>query len=257
MIEYVLWLRLCGIRPTWAWQWFKQWLESPKRFFSQAPQRTEEYLRYLCPMEEALAKATDQSIDAVKLTFTANRDQLPVEKRNDSRVPSTIDASPELAQLCYAIVRLLKPKTVVETGVGRGFTTSHILKALHDNGHGQLYSIELPLLSIGAERSIGCLVPESVKSRWTLMLGPSLRLLPRLLPKLSSCDVFIHDSDHGYNNQLGEYRLAWRYLPSGGVLVSDDVWNDAFLAAADAFHVHPIIVRQSKSESLIGVLIKP
>lgn len=44
----------------------------------------------------------------------------------------------------YALVRLLRPKFVVETGVSSGVSSAHFLLALSDNRRGRLHSIDLP-----------------------------------------------------------------------------------------------------------------
>ena len=44
----------------------------------------------------------------------------------------------------YLLVRLIKPKCIVETGVSAGVSSAYILQALQDNEKGMLYSIDLP-----------------------------------------------------------------------------------------------------------------
>lgn len=44
----------------------------------------------------------------------------------------------------YLTVRLIKPETIVETGVSSGSSSAYILRALYDNQKGKLYSIDLP-----------------------------------------------------------------------------------------------------------------
>lgn len=44
----------------------------------------------------------------------------------------------------YYIVRMTSPEIVVEAGVYRRIGSAFILKGLKDNGHGDLYSIDLP-----------------------------------------------------------------------------------------------------------------
>ena len=63
------------------------------------------------------------------------------------------DADTDLSDFCYVICRALRPRNVVETGVGSGVTTSFILQALAANGEGHLWSIDLP--PIGAEQFAG------------------------------------------------------------------------------------------------------
>ena len=52
-------------------------------------------------------------------------------------------APPQIGQLLYALVRAMRPTTVLEFGTGHGFSTLHIAAALRDNGEGQLVSAEL------------------------------------------------------------------------------------------------------------------
>jgi predicted O-methyltransferase YrrM len=132
--------------------------------------------------------------------------------------------------LQYAAIRALQPEIVVETGVANGVSSAHILLALQKNGRGVLYSVGLDDPQyLPAGRPLGWIVPESLKSRWNLLAGDSRALLPPLLAKLGTIDIFIHDSLHTYEHMLWEYRTAFPYLRPGGLLFSDDAaWNPAF-----------------------------
>lgn len=131
------------------------------------------------------------------------------------------DADTDLSVFCYVICRALRPRNVVETGVGSGVTTSFILQALAANGEGHLWSIDLP--PIGAEQFAGSFVPQHLRTRWTLIRGRSRDVLPRLLQDFSAVDVFLHDSLHTTRNMTFEFQTAWQKLPAGGVLLSDDI----------------------------------
>ncbi len=137
----------------------------------------------------------------------------------------------------YPMCRKLMPQIAVETGVHWGNSTAFVLQALEDNGHGHLWSIDLPnvaadpqnvtILSEGMET--GFLVPETLKSRWTLILGDARVELPRLLTNFDSLDLFHHDSLHTYEHMRFEYEEVWPKLRIGGFIVSDDVTrNHAF-----------------------------
>ena len=141
---------------------------------------------------------------------------------------------PGAAEL-YAVVRALKPGVVVETGVASGISSAHILRALAANGKGTLYSIDLPNVQEGSAvpegRTSGWMVPEALRGRWTLRIGDSRRLLPDLLRALDHVDVFLHDSDHSYENMWFEFEQAFPRLADRGLLMSDDVhlhtaWDD-------------------------------
>jgi predicted O-methyltransferase YrrM len=129
----------------------------------------------------------------------------------------------------YALVRLLEPETVVETGVADGTTSAYILQALEDNGRGRLYSIDVPSERLPPGKAPGWIVDGALRHRWTLRIGPSSELLAPLLSELRSIDVFLHDSLHTYDNMLFEYRAAWPFLKTSGLLLSHDVGrNTAF-----------------------------
>jgi predicted O-methyltransferase YrrM len=132
--------------------------------------------------------------------------------------------------LQYMAIRAFEPEIVVETGVANGVSSAHILLALQKNGRGALHSVGLndpQYLPVG--KPLGWIVPEPLKSRWNLLIGDSRGLLPSLLAKLGTIDVFIHDSLHTYDHMLWEYRTAFPYLRPGGLLFSDDAaWNSAF-----------------------------
>jgi predicted O-methyltransferase YrrM len=165
-------------------------------------------------------------------------------------------ASTELAKLCYAIGRLTSPEIIVETGIGAGVSSWANLLALHDNGRGHLYSIDLPTPNTDQLKSVGYLVPDDLRDRWSFTLGPSSKYLPSVLRDAGEIDIFLHDSRHSYTNQRFEYRAAWPYIRRGGMLISDDISNDALYEVARDFGVPPIFIDQAKAAP-IGLLVKP
>jgi hypothetical protein len=140
----------------------------------------------------------------------------------------------------YAVLRRLRPRVAVETGVANGFSTAFALLALQANGEGQLHSIDLPR-EVGREYAPGTfyegegragipggaepgwLIPPELKERWTLTLGRSQDVLPPLLDRLGPIDSFMHDSEHSFECMWFEFTTAWPALRPGGVLLSDDV----------------------------------
>jgi hypothetical protein len=163
---------------------------------------------------------------------------------------------PSLVRITASIVRLVSPETVVETGVAQGVTTASILYALELNKKGHLHSIDLPVLHEDQHSYVGRLVPDELSSRWTLELGPSRKLLERLAVRLGQFDVFLHDAEHSYESQFEEYRVAWRHLRLGGILISDDVGNPAFIEFAASVDHHPYLVGDPHASSAVGLLRK-
>jgi predicted O-methyltransferase YrrM len=142
----------------------------------------------------------------------------------------------------YAIMRLTKPRLVMETGVFDGQSSGIILQAMADNDAGQLISIDLPATDmiqgsthLMPETSLppGCqpgwAVPDHLRERYQLVLGDSKTLLPALLKENEPLDIFLHDSLHTYAHQYFEYSTAWDHIRAGGFLMSDDIyWSAAF-----------------------------
>jgi predicted O-methyltransferase YrrM len=158
----------------------------------------------------------------------------------------------------YAVLRSLRPKLAVETGVANGFSTAFTLLALQANGDGQLYSIDLPR-EVGREYAPGTfyegrgragippgtepgwLIPEALKERWALVVGRSQDELPTLLERLETIDFFMHDSEHSFDCMWFEFTHAWPALRRGGVLLSDDVnATEAFFRFAQFQRREPI-----------------
>jgi predicted O-methyltransferase YrrM len=144
-----------------------------------------------------------------------------------------------------AIIRLTKPQIVVETGVAHGYSSTVALEILKDNQEGVLHSVDFPAPHIDVASFVGSAVPTDLKDRWTLHLGPSRLVLPRLLERVEPVDIFLHDSDHSYGSQLEDYRTAWPHLRSGGVLLSDDVRNTAFIEFAAEVGQRPYLIPQT------------
>lgn len=138
------------------------------------------------------------------------------------------DCSPmwyDCCQYIYALIREYKPEIIVETGINSGFSSYFILKALCDNNIGKLYSIDPNDLCEMTGKKTGWFVSSELRDRWEIVRGFSYDSLIPLLDKLGSIDMFLHDSEHTHKTMLFEYNTAWKYLKSGGILLSDDVFS--------------------------------
>ncbi len=148
--------------------------------------------------------------------------------------------SPYFHQLVqYALVRLMQPQVVVETGGTPGNSSAFILRAMDRNGCGILHTIDLPpsgTLDAGQEqhggwiheglpagKGSGWAVPEYLRPRHRQHLGDAKDLLPQVLALVPQVDLFIHDSDHSYAHMMWEFTTAWPHVRPGGVVMSDDV----------------------------------
>ena len=107
--------------------------------------------------------------------------------------------------LLYFLVRLLKPMVIFETGVAAGWSTLSILKALHKNKQGKLYSSDFPYFRLkNPEKYIGYLVKnENNISDWFLDIRGDEIALPNFIKKIenSPIDLFHYDSDKSYDSK--------------------------------------------------------
>ncbi len=214
------------------------------------------YAERQLPVLEGIAQATGADKSVIEKYLNDLPDFLLAQKDKDPGMTIRWSATTELAATTYALIRLLRPEVVIETGVGAGVSSWTILHAMEENSVGRLVSIDLPTPNTELLPEVGYLVPRELRNRWELRIGPSQKLLPKVLEELGQIDIFLHDSRHSYSNQLREYQAAWPFIQNGGMLVSDDVSNDALYDATRDWGREPTIIGQGK-ESPIGLVRKP
>lgn len=170
---------------------------------------------------------------------------------------ATMAGDSALGRIVYAVVRATRPDTVVETGVATGVTSAYLLAALADNEHGELHSIDLPPTDMVTAGHVGAAIPAGLKRRWTYHWGSARRLLPKVLAAANGRLVFVHDSDHSYQNMAWEIRSAWQRAAAGDVIVSDDVdLNDAFLDTARDLGGEHHLIAQAEKAGTTGLLLR-
>jgi len=115
----------------------------------------------------------------------------------------------------YAFVRVLKPKTVVETGVDKGLGSIVLCAALLRNGQegfpGQYYGTDI-------NPRAGLLLAEPYSNVGRILYGDSLRCLATI----PSIDLFINDSDHSVQYEQSEYEAIAPKLGPSGVILGDN-----------------------------------
>jgi predicted O-methyltransferase YrrM len=136
------------------------------------------------------------------------------------------------AELLYFLTRLTRPTTVVETGVLHGYSSSAFLHALERNGdEGRLWSSDFPYFrERDPERLVGVLVPEELRSNWTLLLEGDRKNLPRLLEQVDRVDFFHYDSDKTYSGRRFAMELVEPRLSDDAAVVMDDIQDNLFFA---------------------------
>jgi predicted O-methyltransferase YrrM len=163
----------------------------------------------------------------------------------------------EVSQLLYFLCKYTQPDIVIETGVANGFSSSYILSALDHLQHGKLYSIDDLVLPWHTKQKIGSAIPKNLKTRQTLIIGNAAQELPKLLQELPLIDIFIHDSNHTYQNMIEEFKIAWPALRKGGFLFSDDIYqHNAFLDFADTVHGQSYVIKRKNYSGFVGLIQK-
>jgi hypothetical protein len=170
-----------------------------------------------------------QALDEIK-----SEDYIPENKRENIVVGNNM--STILGKWSYCSVRVLEPECIIETGIALGNSSMVILNAVHKNGKGKLYSLDLPnndtnsAYNIGEESSeTGWMVPKLLEQYWEKVIGDSKKTLPDLLDKLKKIDYFFHDSDHSYEHMAFEFNTIYPFLDLGGIVSSDDInKNESF-----------------------------
>lgn len=163
----------------------------------------------------------------------------------------------EDALFLYWMIRKLKPKTVVQTGVCNGLSSAFMMLALAKNGdQGKLHVIDLaavfnpndPAWTV-KDKVYGVVIPEGKGTGWIVpdmyqgtrffvQNGDAKELLPKLVDSLPEIDMFYHDSDHTYNHMMFEFAEAKKKLVPGGLIVGDDIsWNASVWDFADQYNV--------------------
>lgn len=254
-----------GVRQLVTREAMRTLLKRPRWFFTnlrQGPEflldkrretSPESYARYITSEAEAIMAVLGVSESAYEEAAAS----LWAPEPDPDEPLSVWNAREELLRLVGAVVKLARPAVMVETGVALGFTTATVLHAMRDNDRGQLHSIDLPALQYDPSDPVGRAVPADVRDRWELHLGDSRKLLGPLAARLAPLDVFLHDALHTYSSQRREYRTVWPHLRSGGVLISDDVGNPAFVEFAHEVGARPYLVTGPSRDSAVGLLRKP
>ena len=181
-----------------------------------------------------------------------------VRERINLPFPTFYNPDKSFALLSYALTRYLRPKLVLETGVGYGITSALVLSALMRNNSGRLVSIDLPPLSDPYGACTGVAVPEHLrKNRWLLHTGSSRRSLPIILPNIQMLDLFISDSANIYTLQRYEFNAVYPKLSVGGAAIFNNIGSrfHIFLKSIKEIQFHSIL-QVEKSPCVTGLILK-
>ena len=155
------------------------------------------------------------SLDSLDIVLGEQLFNEIIYQQSGTNFGKNFDCESGLASFLYAFVVKVKPSVVVETGIANGITTNVLMRALEKTG-GVLHSFDVDMRTKNVYTGSG---------RWEFhILKNNLeRDLQLQVSKIGKVDLWIHDSNHGYNWQAFEYQLARESLNPDGLVVSDDI----------------------------------
>ena len=152
-------------------------------------------------------------------------------KTKSIEFPKDYDSQLTNTYAVYVLVRKIRPKIIVETGVANGVSSFFILNAIKRNCEGQLVSFDI-------NEKAGSLLNDEERQLWNFLKLDKVnkREFKELFSHIENIDIFIHDSDHSYKWQKFEYLSALSRMRDGSFLLSDDVDSSyAFIDVVSKF----------------------
>ena len=138
----------------------------------------------------------------------------------------------------FALVRLSRPRNLVESGVASGVSSTFLLLGIRANSAGLLHSIDFPVFRKGGRGNLpwaipmgmssGWAVPTKLRSRWDLRQGRSEDLLEPLLDEIGTLDLYCHDSPVDVEHFEFEMRTIRKHLKPGSLVVADNTDKGVF-----------------------------
>jgi predicted O-methyltransferase YrrM len=138
------------------------------------------------------------------------------EYRSKNRAQSGTTMQPGRRLGWYALIRAVKPKVVLETGVHQGVGALAICLALEKNaadGHVGSY------VGTDINKKAGGLIAELGFSFANVLIGDSIDSINQLTERV---DVYISDSDHSVGYELDELNIASLKLSKSAIVISDN-----------------------------------
>ncbi len=143
----------------------------------------------------------------------------------------------------YGLVRAMRPRLIIETGVHDGLGSLLLLRGLERNAEDGYPG---RLVSFDVNPTAGWLVGSH--PLWELRIESSHDGLPAVLSEAGEIDLFIYDGWHSYDAERWDLTIAFEHLAPGGALLSDDAQITHALAdlcrdhqlAYNEFHEEPV-----------------
>jgi len=141
----------------------------------------------------------------------------------------------ESGEFLYSLIRITKPKNVVETGTFEGFSTIHIAQALKDNGSGVVWTVDHK--DYGAKKIFE--EQEFSEKLIKTIIGNSPDVLKKIVSE-NEIDLAFLDNGHTYVILMAELEILHKHLKKNSYIIGHDYFNPSHLnsvhAAANDFY---------------------
>jgi predicted O-methyltransferase YrrM len=228
---------------------------------SEARWRIKEKTRHWCALkavdtETAILKITGKS-PTVKFSEKF-KDLIEEQQKLIESIPNRMGGQGNL-EIIYQLAEYVRATRAIETGVSYGWSSLTLLLSLNEREGSQLVSTDLPYFSEHSESYVGCVVPDRLKSIWTILPYADREALIDALKILPQIDLCHYDSDKFYQGKMWAYPLLWQALKPGGIFIADDIDDDfAFRDFCEEIDRPPWIVETPFTNDIkyVGILVK-
>jgi predicted O-methyltransferase YrrM len=153
--------------------------------------------------------------------------------------------SPNAQALLYCLVRLLKPRDVIEIGIYQCGTSEAICRALAANGFGILHAIEPFQSAVAGE--IVRQWPHGMDRFIKIYNETSMQFFMRTDERRIKPSIVLVDGDHSFEFAQFDINTSARFLnPSGFILVDNIAQPGPFLATKDFLIANPAWTVESR-----------
>ncbi|KKN62421.1 hypothetical protein LCGC14_0512180 [marine sediment metagenome] len=123
----------------------------------------------------------------------------------------------DIGELLYSLVKATKPLCLVECGTGAFYSAAYILKGIVDNGVGFLHTFDIAESFLKQDF-------QDFEGKYKFHLADSLKAGAIFVDGLSgeNIDFIFLDSEHTYEQVMGEFNLFFPYLSVGGLIIFHD-----------------------------------
>ena len=125
-------------------------------------------------------------------------------------------------QALYAIVRALRPASILELGTWHGASATHLLQGIADNAYGGLTCVDSRAYG---NIEIGGMIPDDLRSRLTLDMQRIETFIPHALKEDWRYDLIFEDGMHDAEQVAFIWKHADKLLNPGGMIVSHDAMH--------------------------------